>query len=74
MLKEKNLPHTLWGKVVVTSAYVLNRCPTKKLKGVVPIQKWTRSKKSVNHLKLFSYVCYNHVPDAKRRKWMIEAK
>lgn len=32
MLKDKNLPHTLWGEEIATSAYLLNKCPTKKLK------------------------------------------
>lgn len=37
MLKEKNRSHTLWGKAFATSTYVINRCPTKKLKKVVPL-------------------------------------
>ncbi|XP_050893510.1 uncharacterized protein LOC127100401 [Lathyrus oleraceus] len=44
MVKEKKLPHTLWGEVVATTAYVLNGCPTKKLKEIVPLDKWTRDK------------------------------
>jgi hypothetical protein len=32
MLKEKKIPNTLWGEVVVTAAYVLKICLTKKLK------------------------------------------
>jgi hypothetical protein len=39
MLKEKNLPKQLWGEAIATLAYVFNRCPTKKLKEVVPIEK-----------------------------------
>ena len=47
---------------------MLNRCTTKKLKEIVPIQKWTGEKQSVSHLKVFGSVCYKHVPDARRRK------
>ena len=68
MLKEKKLSHTLWEEVVATACYVLNRCPTKKLKEIVPLQKWTGDKKNVSHLKVFGYVCYKHVPEARRQK------
>ena len=68
MLKEKKLPHVLWGEVVATSTYILNRCPTKKLKEVVPLEKWTGDKQSVSHLKVFGSVCYKHVPEARRQK------
>ena len=47
---------------------MLNRCPTKKLKEIILIQKWTRDKKSISHLKVFGYVCYKHVPEARRQK------
>ena len=68
MLKEKKLPQKLWGEAVATATYVLNRCPTKKLKEIVPIQKWTGDKQSVSHLKVFGSVCYKHVPEARRQK------
>lgn len=47
---------------------MFNRCLTRKLNGLVPIGKWTVSKQNVSHLKVFSSVCYKHVPNAKRRK------
>jgi transposase InsO family protein len=68
MLKEKKLPHKLWGEAVATAAYVLNRCPTKRLKEIVPLEKWTKEKQSVSHLKVFGSVCYKHVPEARRKK------
>ena len=68
MLKEKNLPHTLWGEAIATLEYVLNKCPTKKLKEVVPIEKWTGRKKSLSHFNVIGFVCYKHIPDATRRK------
>lgn len=36
MLKGKNMSHTFWGEAVMTAAYVLNLCPTKKLGSKVP--------------------------------------
>ena len=37
---------------------MLNRCPTKKLKEVVPIEKWIGIEQSVSHFKVFGYVYY----------------
>ena len=68
MLKEKKLPHMLWGEAVATSAYILNKCPTKKLKEIVPLDKWTGDRQSVGHLRVFGSVCYKHVPEARRQK------
>ncbi|CAJ2645977.1 unnamed protein product [Trifolium pratense] len=67
MIKQKNLPHKFWGEAVLTAAYILNKCPTKKLK-VVPEEAWCGRKPSVKHLKVFGSLCYKHVPDARRTK------
>ncbi|KAK2417383.1 putative mitochondrial protein [Trifolium repens] len=68
MLKGKDLPKSLWGEAVNTAAYVLNRCPTKKLKDKTPEELWTGHKPSVKHLRIFGSVCFRHIPDEKRRK------
>lgn len=68
MLKEKKLSHTLWGEFVATTAYVLNKCPIKKLKIIVPFEKWTGDKQSVSHFRIFASVCYKHVPGPTRKK------
>lgn len=68
ILKEKNIPKQLCSEEITTSIYVLNICPTKNLKEVVPIDKWTERKQSVSHFKVFGSVCYKHIPDATRRK------
>lgn len=47
---------------------MFDRCPTKKLKEVVPIEKWTGRKQSVIYFKVFGSVCYKHIPNATRRK------
>ena len=41
MLKEKHLSLTFWGEAMSTTAYILNKCPTKKLKDRVPEEVWT---------------------------------
>ncbi|PNY14437.1 putative copia-type protein, partial [Trifolium pratense] len=44
MLKGKGLPKCYWGKAVNTTAYVLNRCPTKRMKDNTPEELWTGHK------------------------------
>ncbi|MCH80809.1 copia-type polyprotein [Trifolium medium] len=67
MIKQKCLPHKFWGEAVTTAAYILNKCPTKKLK-LVPEEAWYGRKSSVKHLRVFGSLCYKHVPDARRTK------
>ncbi|PNX77158.1 cysteine-rich receptor-like protein kinase 25-like protein, partial [Trifolium pratense] len=68
MVKLKGLPHRFWGEAVSTTMYILNRCPTTKLKDKVPEEVWSKCKPSVTHLKVFGSLSYKHVPDAKRKK------
>src|ERR1051325_6396980 len=68
MLKQKNLPKSLWGEAVSTAVYIFNRRPTKILKNKVPEEVWSGKRPSVSHLKLFGSMCYKHIPDARRRK------
>jgi len=68
MIKEKGLPQKFWGEAVSTSAYILNRCPTKRLEGRVPVEVWSGVKPVVNHLKVFGALAYQHVPDQRRTK------
>jgi hypothetical protein len=48
--------------------YILNKCPTKRLKLKVPEEAWSGRKPNVKHLKVFGSICYKHIPDAKRGK------
>jgi transposase InsO family protein len=68
MLKSKELPKKLWGEAVNTAAYVLNMCPTKRLKDSTPEELWTGHKPSVKHLRIFGSLCFRHIPDEKRKK------
>lgn len=67
MIKQKKLPHQFWGEAVTTAAYILNKCPTKKLEKV-PEEAWCGRKPSVQHLRVFGSLCYKHVPDVRRSK------
>ena len=68
LLNQKGLPHNFWGEAVTTTTYLLNKCPTKRLKEKVPEQYQTGRKPLVSHLKVFGSLCYKHIPDAKRKK------
>lgn len=68
MLKRENLSPELYGEVESTTAYILNKCPTKSLKEKVLDETWPWRKPSVNHMKIFGSLCYKHIPEAKRRK------
>lgn len=47
---------------------MLNICPTKKLKEVVPIKKSIGIKQSVIHFNVFYSECYKHISDVTKRK------
>ncbi|MCI05270.1 retrovirus-related pol polyprotein from transposon tnt 1-94, partial [Trifolium medium] len=68
MVKHRNLPKSFWCEAVNAAVYVLNRCPTRKLKDKVPEEVWSGKKPSVSHFRVFGALCYKHVPEAKRKK------
>lgn len=68
ILKEKNLHKELWGEAVLTTAYLLNRYPTKKLEKITPEEAWSRLKPKMSHLRVFCYVVYQHMLDQLRKK------
>ena len=50
MIKAKNLPTRFWGETVTTMVFILNRSPTKALKGKTPFEAWYGRKSSVSFL------------------------
>lgn len=68
MLKEKGLPNTFWDEAIYTAVYILNKCPTKAVQDNTPIEAWNRKKPPTNHLRVFGYICYIHIPYVKRHK------
>jgi len=56
MLKQRSMPNSLWGEAVTTVVYVLNMCPTKRLKNKVPEEVWSGKKPYVNHLRVFGSI------------------
>lgn len=67
MLKQNNLPKSLWGEAINNVVYILSRCPTKKQKNNVPEEVWSGKRPSVSHLNVFGSICYKHVSHARRK-------
>ena len=49
MISHSTLPELLWGEALKTTAYILNRVPTKAA-AKTPYELWTDRKPSLNHL------------------------
>ena len=63
MMKAKGMPTRFWGEAVTTTVFILNRVPTKALKGVTPFEAWYGHKPSVSFLQTFG--CISHVRKTK---------
>ncbi|KAL0323577.1 UNVERIFIED_CONTAM: Retrovirus-related Pol polyprotein from transposon TNT 1-94 [Sesamum angustifolium] len=68
MLQEKHLPKAFWAEAVYTAVYLLNRCPTKAVQNITPIEALSGKKPSAKHLRVFGSICYVHIPTEKRHK------
>ena len=60
LLFEKSMPKRFWAEAVNTSVYLLNRLPTKAVKGKTPYEVWFGEKPAVNHIKVFGRVSVTH--------------
>ncbi|GKD43760.1 retrovirus-related pol polyprotein from transposon RE1 [Tanacetum coccineum] len=74
MLYEKKLPKTFWAEAVATSVYLLDRLATKVVSGKTPIEAWSGIKLSIQHLKVFGFISYYHIPNIKRSKLDAKAR
>ena len=59
MLKAKKMPAAFWGEAVSMAVFILNRAPTKSLKGTTPFEAWHGRKSDVSFLRTFG--CVGHV-------------
>ena len=50
MMKAKGIPTRFWDEAVTTTVFILNRAPTKDLKGKTPFEAWYGRKPSVSLL------------------------
>jgi transposase InsO family protein len=58
MMKAKKMPATFWGEAVTTAVFILNRAPTKALKGQTPFEAWHGRKPNVVFMRTFGCVGY----------------
>jgi hypothetical protein len=58
LLKQRGMPAVFWGEAVVTTAYIVNRSPTKALNGRTPYEAWHGRKPVVSHLRVFGYLTF----------------
>lgn len=63
MLKAKHLQKPLWAEAVSCPVYLLNRCPTKSVRGRTPEEAWSLNKPDFS-LASFWVCC---IPDEKRK-------
>jgi hypothetical protein len=63
MMKAKKMPATFRGKAVTTAVFILNRAPTKALKGQTSFEAWHWRKPSMAFMRMFG--CVGHVKTTK---------
>ena len=63
MMKAKKMSAELWGEAVTTAVFILNRAPTKALKGKTPFEAWHGLKSNMSFLGTFG--CVGHVKNTK---------
>ncbi|MCO5564554.1 hypothetical protein L7F22_018218 [Adiantum nelumboides] len=68
MLKDKGLSNCYWVEAINTACYLMNRSPTKILKGITPYEALHKVKPKVHHLRVFGCLAFTHVPDEKKKK------
>lgn len=59
MMKGMNVPGWLWGEVVCTAVFILNRSPTRSVDGKTPFEVWYGYKPAVHFFRTFD--CTAHV-------------
>ncbi|KAG7533197.1 Integrase catalytic core [Arabidopsis thaliana x Arabidopsis arenosa] len=63
-----NVPKRFWSDAVMTACYLINRTPTRILQDKSPFEVLTKTKPSLDHLRVFGCVCYVLVPGDQRNK------
>src|ERR1041384_2692058 len=57
MMSHTDLPVSFWGYALETTAYILNRAPSKSVK-TTPFEEWHRKKPKLSHLKIWGCEAY----------------
>ena len=68
MFSHAKLPKSFWGEAMRTTMDLINLSPSYHLEGDIPGRVWTRNFVSFEHLRVFGYRTFVHVPRDKRSK------
>lgn len=60
MLEAKNLENDYWDEFVTSKIYIINSCPTKSVKNMIPEEELSGTKHNVCHMRLLGCVSYVH--------------
>ena len=55
-----------WGEAMVCGYHIINQIPTHVIQGMNPYDKWSGSKPTVSHFKMFGSSAWTHIP---KEKW-----
>jgi len=69
LIFNSRLEKKFWAEAISTSAYIVNRTPTKSLDYKTPYQMWTGKKPNLSNMKIFGCSAMVHVPKENRQKW-----
>lgn len=72
-LKEKGMPNMFWGEAVRHSIYILNRVPTKVLKGETPYEAWKGIKPDLGFIRIFGCLAHMKILKEQYTIWMTGA-
>ena len=68
MLHDQDIPMQLWTDAIRTIVYVQNYTPYRLLDNKNPEEDFSGEKLEVNHLRIYGFPVYIHIPKEKRTK------
>lgn len=59
MLSTSDLPKVFWSEVIVTTFYLINRCPSTAINFKTPHELWSGTLSSYEYFRIFGWVAYH---------------
>jgi hypothetical protein len=66
--KEAEFPEEIWGELIKTAVYILNRTGKSKEEGKSPYELWIKNKPRLKHFRIIGAPCYAHILKQRRTK------